>query len=270
MSIAMNPEPLTLVTSPARLAGGVRPPRVLIAGLLLVLAVQGLALTMLRESPARAPASAAFSSATDAPDNWLPETNPVYMDAANALLAESAAVALAEMPQLFDASGLNVPGLAGATTAVMPPRLAAHAVVVPMRPVIEPVTAADAVEGAVAAPADVVAGTPPAPIAGNADWFAAADARAYTLQLVSARNQNAVSDFYAEQTVDGPLALLRLTVNDATWYAVVTGHHPDLDSAIAAAEAYKQRTGNEAWVRRIRAIQAEQSETLASRAGLNG
>lgn len=218
-------------------------------GLLLGLAIQGVSLMMLAQDSRSAPqpdSRASLTTVSQKPDSWLPESDDRY----RAAIEPPVAPRYIDLPREIDITDLPIPG------HVMP--ISAMQAGVPGQ-----------LTDAVISPTDQP--EPPATYAVKNDdtavpdtWFENANRRHYTLQRVSARNGEAVAEFYAAQTDTAPLALLRLNIKDATWFAVISGDYPDLDSAKAAADAYLQRTGKEAWIRRFAAIQDEHLETVAS------
>lgn len=215
-------------------------------GLLLGLTIQGISLMMLAQDSRSAPqpdTRASLTTVSQKPDSWLPESDDRY----RAAIEPPVAPRYIDLPREIDITDLPIPGHAmpvSAMQAGVPGQLTDAATAQPEQRTTDAVKNDD--------------------IAAPDTWFENANRRHYTLQRVSARNGEAVAGFYAAQTDTAPLALLRLNIKDATWFAVISGDYPDLDSAKAAADAYLQRTGNEAWIRRFAAIQDEYLETVAS------
>jgi DamX protein len=91
------------------------------------------------------------------------------------------------------------------------------------------------VPGASAAgPAEVVeAGSRPR--AGN--WLESRSPEHYTLQLVAARDRDAVQRFVARHGIKAPYAIFERRLDGRPWYALVAGDYPDRAAALRARDA---------------------------------
>ena len=65
-------------------------------------------------------------------------------------------------------------------------------------------------------------------------WLMAQAPGDYTLQLVGARDTDAIQKFIARHNVKSPYAVFQRDLNGEPWYSLVAGVYPDRDAAVAA------------------------------------
>lgn len=85
-----------------------------------------------------------------------------------------------------------------------------------------------------AAPAEVVDGGS-RPQAG--DWLESRRPERYTLQLVAARDRDAVERYVARHGIKAPYAIFERRLDGRPWYALVAGDYPDRAAALRARDA---------------------------------
>lgn len=106
------------------------------------------------------------------------------------------------------------------------------------------------------APEDASPAPPPQPGAlPGADWIARQDPGAYTLQLFSVADAEALQRFVQAHPLDG-LAWFESRREGYPWYSLIHGVYPDAASARAAAAALPGDLKLQPWVRRLGDIQA--------------
>jgi septal ring-binding cell division protein DamX len=88
--------------------------------------------------------------------------------------------------------------------------------------------------GAVAAPPAVVESRSPPRAAG---WLESRSPERYTLQLVGARDRDAVERFVARHGIKAPYAVFERLLDGRPWYALVAGDYPDRAAALRARDA---------------------------------
>jgi DamX protein len=69
---------------------------------------------------------------------------------------------------------------------------------------------------------------------GYETWLRAQAPGAYTLQLVGARDTDAIQKFIARHNVESPYAVFQRDLNGEPWYSLVAGVYADRDAAVAA------------------------------------
>lgn len=69
---------------------------------------------------------------------------------------------------------------------------------------------------------------------GGAAWLLAQPDSAYTLQLVGARDRQAIADFVRRHGIEQPHAIFERDLNGKPWYSLVAGSYPDRQAAVAA------------------------------------
>jgi septal ring-binding cell division protein DamX len=80
-------------------------------------------------------------------------------------------------------------------------------------------------------PAAVVSQTAPRHAS---DWLKSRAPGRFTLQLVGARDRNAVEKFVRDHAIEEPYAIFARDLKGKPWYSLVAGDYPDRDAAIAA------------------------------------
>ena len=129
---------------------------------------------------------------------------------------------------------------AAASASVAAPAQGAEVVDRSTRAAKEPAAAeprsavAGAAPGASAAgPAEVVDGSRPR----AAGWLEGRSPERYTLQLVAARDRDAVQRFVARHGIKAPYAIFERRLDGRPWYALVAGDYPDRAAALRARDA---------------------------------
>lgn len=119
------------------------------------------------------------------------------------------------------------------------------------------------VESRQAAPVErpSMAESPPAKVVSSrvpvdgTDWMKSRTPGHYTLQLVGARDRNAVQKFVRDYGIDKPYAIFERDLKGKPWYSLVAGDYPDRDAAISArARLPKSLERSGVWPRTFESI----------------
>lgn len=91
---------------------------------------------------------------------------------------------------------------------------------------------------------------------GGVAWLRAQAAKAYTLQLVGAREPAAIKKFIERHPLQGTYAVFERELSGKPWYSLVFGSYPDRDSAIVARDSLPEGLrSDDVWPRTFESIQ---------------
>jgi septal ring-binding cell division protein DamX len=199
------------------------------------------------ETPGAAGAAVPRAPVPDAPAEAAPPNTgeaPVPATAA-------ASAAGVEAPQAVVPTGVESDAAATPAAAGPVPGEAAAAAPAPVGKVVPPETPVPP------APADA----PPAPAVGEGpataalpgllgpEWLSAQAPERYTLQLVGARDPEAIRTFIARHRLSGELAVFEREMGGKPWYALLSGSFPDRDAALRARGGLPGPLRKDAWAR---------------------
>lgn len=87
-------------------------------------------------------------------------------------------------------------------------------------------------------------------------WIQAQEPKAYTLQLVGARDRASIARYITRNKVAMPYAIFQRPLNGRPWYSLVAGVYPDRNAAIAARSRLSSSLNREGvWPRTFASIQ---------------
>lgn len=218
-----------------------------------------------RAVPEPEPAPPADPDMAAAPPAAQPAARPEAETEAAAEAAPTAAPPTGTSPPAAEAvppsTVAPAPASETADSQAAPPTEAAPAVAAPAEESAEaPVTSAPALPppAASVAPPEVHAAARPTGDMLREDWVLARPGTRFTLQLLGVRNETALQDYVARQTLPPPVAHFRTKYKGGDWHVLVQGDYASLDDARTAIGSLPAAVRKaKPWPRSFASIQAD-------------